>query len=80
MSLNPLPLLVALPLGFYRIRISVREAESCMATELESCQHLHDLVTEAEPKSRGTEWITEQPMVRDTEALCCIHGRCHRGT
>lgn len=38
--LNPLHLLVALPLGFYRIRISVREAESCTGTELGSCQHI----------------------------------------
>lgn len=76
-SLNPLHLMVTLPLGFYRIRISVREAERCTGTELGSCQHVDDLVTEAEAKSRGTEWITGQPMVGDTEALCCIHGRCH---
>lgn len=78
--LNPLHLLVALPLGFYRIQISVGEAESCTGTELGSCQHVDDLITEAQAKSRGTEWITGQPMARDTEALCCSRGCCHRRT
>lgn len=39
--LNPLYLLVTLPLGFYRIQISVREAESCMGNrtgELPACR------------------------------------------
>lgn len=57
----PLSLLAILPLGFCRIQISVREAESWIGLKLGSWQHVGELPMEAKVKSRCSEWINRVP-------------------
>lgn len=54
----PMYLLATSLLGFFRIQISVKEAESCRGLKLGSCQHVGEPSVEAEVKSRWSELIT----------------------